>query len=511
MRIRRTLVVSCIVAIGLAAALGSATIAENPFLIDGVVTDESNSKAVGEGAKDTDAHGNTRELGPVQGSTTKFPVIHGATPNMLGLSNPNGQTDLHEIYTQSQKDASGNAWFYFGWSRDSNSGSGFISFEAHQTANDCASYSPEDLADCNPWSPRTAGDFVIFWDQSGSSTNIYLRVWDGSAFQPSQPGLLLNSLTDADGNPVVFAQYSADLFRGEMALNLTGAGLVGVNECKSFTNVIPGTITGNSQGDQADFKDVVLAPISIDTCGAITVTKVTKGPDGKIFADTTSSFGYTLKKGAVTIASTTIKGCTQSDPNDCNGPVHSYTELNPGTDYSIEETTPLPGKYLIESIACTNGSSFSTTTTGPLTFTLPESGAMACTITNKLPLGDSALATTPLARFILYDSVNVSLENKLPDNTIIANVTFELFSTSDCSGTPIATRTRSITFANGLTGSATTLPGGAGTETIPTGDFGIVVNNSGTYYWKVAYPGDTLNKPATVCGEATTVSKSFQP
>jgi hypothetical protein len=117
MRIKRTLVVSCIVAIGLAAGLGSATIAENPFLIDGVVTDASNSKAIGEAAKDTDAHGNVRELGPVQGSSTKFPVIHSALPNMLGLSNPNGQTDLHEIYTQTQKDAAGNAWFYFGWSR----------------------------------------------------------------------------------------------------------------------------------------------------------------------------------------------------------------------------------------------------------------------------------------------------------------------------------------------------------------------------------------------------------
>ncbi len=150
-------------------------------------------------------------------------------------------------------------WFYFGWSRDSNSGSGFISFEAHQLPNDCESYSETDLVDCNPWTPRSAGDFVIFWDQSGNSTDVYLRVWNGTAFQPGQPGLLLNSLVDPDGNPVVFARYSGDLFRGEMALNLTGAGLVEANECKAFTNVIPGTITGNSKGDQADFKDVVVS------------------------------------------------------------------------------------------------------------------------------------------------------------------------------------------------------------------------------------------------------------
>jgi hypothetical protein len=416
---------------------------------------------------------------------------------MLGLSNPNGQTDLHDIYTQTEKDSDGNSWFYFGWSRDSNSGSGFISFEAHQQPNDCVSYSDADLQNCNPWSPRTTGDFVIFWDQSGNSTNVYLRVWNGTSFQPAQPGLLLNTLKDPDGNPVVFAKYSADLFRGEMALNLTGAGLVGANECKAFTNVIPGTITGNSQGDQADFKDVVLAPISINTCGGITVTKVTLGPDGKAKADTTNSFSYTLT-GPSTNTTKTIKGCTASDPNACNGPVDTYSDLVSGS-YTLKENnaSTLPGGYGLVSIAC----GASTTATDTLTFTLPESGSRACPITNQLPKGTPQRSTTPTVKTLLYDSLTDTLENALPANTSISGVTFELFKDSaNCSSGQVSgQRTASITFTNGTTGTVNT---DDGTTTVPPA---FLITAAGTYYWKVVYPGDSLNNGFTICGEPVTV------
>ena len=271
------------------------------FSSTAVVTDASNSKASGAALRTTDPNGNAKELGPVQGSATKFPIIHSATPNMLGTSNPNPSTDLNTVYTQTQKSGT-DSWFYFGWVRDSDSGSGFISFEAHQVANNCQltadgkAYDPSGLAQCNPWSPRTAGDFTIFWDQSGSSTNVYLRVWNGTSFQPGQPGLLLDP-------SIAIAQYSADLFRGELALNLTAAGLVGANECRAFANVIPGTITGNSQGDQADFKDVVLAPISINTCGGLTVTKVTLDPAGSEVRDVTTVFSYTISRGGAPLRS----------------------------------------------------------------------------------------------------------------------------------------------------------------------------------------------------------------
>ena len=506
----KRLVGCSVLALALTGVFASSAAAQSPFAIDGIVTTATNSKPAGvtpQATKSTDLHDNLKELGPAQGNLTKFPDIHTASVPMLDQkSNPNGQTDLFEIWTQTEKDAAGDAWFYFGWSRDSNSGSGFISFEAHQQPNSCASYSTSDLLNCNPFTPRTNGDFGIFWDQSGSAPRVYLRTWtNGTAFQPAQPGTDITNVV-VGGQRIVFAQYSTDLFRGEMALNLTKSGLVPPGVCKAFPNVIPGTITGNSQGDQADYKDVVLAPISINTCGGITVTKVTKGPDGSVKADLTTSFSYTLKQGTTTIGGgpISIKGCTQSAPNACGGEVDSYEELNPGS-YTLEEATP-PGDYLIESIACGTAS---TATLGPLQFTLPDSGSVACTITNKLPLGDSTLVTTPSARFVLYDSVLVTLDNPLANGTTIQNVTFALFDGIGCTGNQIgATRTKSITFNAVGVGSTSILPT-ASTETIPNTETGILVPGVGTYYWKVNYPGDSLNKAAEVCGEATTVSVSF--
>ena len=57
--------------------------------------------------------------------------------------------------------------------------------------------------------------------------------------------------------------------------------------CVNFANIIPGTITGNS--DTADYKDTVLAAFpDISNCGTLKVTKVTQPtstpPDPKSFA-----------------------------------------------------------------------------------------------------------------------------------------------------------------------------------------------------------------------------------
>jgi hypothetical protein len=462
--------------------------AQNPFLIDGTITDTSNSHAVGSAQKSIDPNGNSKELGPVQGTSTKFPVIHLAAPDMLGTSNPNPGTDLNTVYTQTAKSGT-DSWFYFGWARDSNSGSGFISFEAHQKANTCASYSDADLHKCNPWSPRTAGDFTIFWDQSGSSTNVYLRVWDGTAFQPGQPGLLLNP-------NIAVAKYSADLFRGELALNLTAAGLVGANECKAFANVIPGTITGNSQGDQADFKDVVLAPISIDTCGSISVTKVTLDPAGAARQDTTSVFNYTITNsgaalnsdGDTTIA-TTIKGCTASDPSACAGPTNTHSDLNPSSNYTLAETA-VPSPYVLVSIVCGG----TNVTAAGSKFTVPDSGTVACTITNQIQKSNPPGTTAQAGRAQIFDDLNITGIQAGAADAASATATFRLYSDNACSTLVATVGPMSLTYGNGgTTASASTLGGN-----------GISVTPGTTYFWRVTYTGDSFNNGfTTACGTET--------
>jgi hypothetical protein len=455
-------------------------LAQGPFLIDGVVTDAKNSKESGEALKSSDPNGSAKELGPVQGSATKFPIIHLAKPNMLGTSNPNSSTDLNTVYTQTAKSGT-DSWFYFGWARDSETGSGFISFEAHQKPNNCqltadgSAYLPSGLASCNPWSPRTAGDFAIFWDQSGGSTNVYLRKWDGTSFQPSQPGLLLD--------PSKYeAKYSADLFRGELALNLTAAGLVGANECKAFANVIPGTITGNSQGDQADFKDVVLAPISINTCGSITVTKVTQDPTGAAVQDLTSNFTYTITNGGAATIEGSIKGCTASAPAACAGPTNTYSGLLPG-GYTISESNPSP--YELISIVCGGKD----VTAPNSTFTVPDSGNVACTITNRVPKSNPAGTTFQTGKAYFFDSITITGIKKDAPDASSATATFKLYSNSTCTGTPVGTSGAiSLDYGNsgGTTGWANTLGGN-----------GIQVFEGTTYHWTVTYSGDAFNNGFT--------------
>ena len=68
---------------------------------------------------------------------------------------------------------------------------------------------------------------------------------------------------------------SSDGFSGEATINLTTDVFPTDGSCVNFANIIPGTITGNS--DTADYKDTVLAAFpDISNCGTLKVTKVTQ-------------------------------------------------------------------------------------------------------------------------------------------------------------------------------------------------------------------------------------------
>jgi hypothetical protein len=137
-----------------------------------------------------------KELGPLNSNTTKIGVIHRAAVPMLGLTNPNGQVDLRNAWLTTKRDTgTSHDWLYFAWERDANSGSGFIAYEFMKNPAPAAcAYSTATenqlIATCNPWANRTAGDFVILWDQSGSSTDLFLRTWSGTA-----PNLTLGAPT----------------------------------------------------------------------------------------------------------------------------------------------------------------------------------------------------------------------------------------------------------------------------------------------------------------------------
>jgi len=269
-------VTGCMVAAFVLGGASAATAADGPWAIDGIVVPDVTDPAM---ESIEDEFGNVKELGPLNSNTTKIAVIHNDGLPTLDLTNPNAQVDLRRAWVDAEKDAAGDDWLYFAWERDSANGSGFIAFEfmqndvpagcAYETATDA-----QLIANCNPWAnrqggsagpPVVPGDFMILWDQQGGSTALSLRIWSGTA-----PNLTLGAAIPLNAT-VSQAAYSPDRFKGEAAINLTDTVFGGVQQCLTIANVIPSTVTGNS--DTADYKDTILAPApEFGSCESTTET-----------------------------------------------------------------------------------------------------------------------------------------------------------------------------------------------------------------------------------------------
>ena len=282
-------------------------------------------------------------------------------------------------------------WLYFGWSRDSDSGSGLIGVELHKLAVDAAcdyaNKTEQQLKDtCNPFKNRRDGDILLLWDQQGGAREVYIRVFvENPEPNPSHAGVWGPQISLTDENSpylgTAFAQYGNGGFRGEMAVDLSKVVPPTGQECESFANVIPGTITGNS--DQADYKDIVLKKFPlISNCGGLKIIKDTN-PDGG-----TGNFDFLL-----TGASSIFPGDVDEDCNDaddqtqCAGTLVGddaeveIAGLINGT-YTLTEPT-LPSDYALESISCVLGED---TYTGA-SFPVQTGGQTVCTITNTLKTG----------------------------------------------------------------------------------------------------------------------------
>jgi hypothetical protein len=363
-------------ALGFAAATPSlAATGTSPYTIDG--TDIPDVGAT----EFPDASGNAQELGPVNGSGTKVGVIHSAPKPMLAYTNPNAQVDLKTAWLDSDPSPStGDIWLYFAWERDSNRGSGFIMYEFQQDPEPPActygvlTENPVDqtkvdalIANCNPFENRQPGDFILAWDQNGNSTDIILRTFTAGTdtngngeWDKGEPLVLDAGVTVGGGN--AYAAYSSDKRKGEAAVNLTQTIFKDrPGECTTVGNVIPGTVTGNS--DTADYKDVVLADVAgqvtISNCGTVTITKQTVNRDGTPLASGSGTFETTLNRldgSNITYAEDGAPALTQYVdtlvvPSD---PTATHNDLIAGTNYRLAETDIAAG-WEVYSIQCKVG------------------------------------------------------------------------------------------------------------------------------------------------------------
>jgi hypothetical protein len=485
-RRRRSLLGAFAAALMVLATMPVARAADGPFNIDGTVPDANTTQL-------PDLFGNVKELGPLNSNTTKIGVIHNDALPTLGLTNPNAQVDFRQAWLDVQRDTStSHDWLYFAWERDSNSGSGFIAYEfmqnpapagcAYDTATDA-----QLIANCNPWANRTAGDFMILWDQQGNSLDLYLRTWSGTA-----PNLTLGA-PQLLNSAVSQAAYSPDGFRGEAAVDLTATIFGGSTACKTFANTIPSTVTGNS--DTADYKDTILktAP-PISNCTSSTVTTPSVGAGGASIGTgvlaVTDSAVVDIQGGTATPAgSVAFSLCKVDSPGLCatGGTSVGSTNLS-GASYPVTVQSPTAyvtsaGRYCWratfsgDSANGIPGSSDSRDsecfTVTPVTPTLSTSAGadvnLGTAVTDQATLGGTA--TQPADPVI-----NLTGTAGAPAG---GTITFKLYGPSDTGCGNLVYTSPAVTVS------------GNGNYDSPAPQF--VPTEAGNYHWVAVYSGNSPN------------------
>ncbi|TNM44180.1 hemagglutinin [Nocardioides albidus] len=451
-----------------------------------------------------DVNGSVKELGPKNASSTKIGVIHSAPLPMLDKTNPNAQVDLDEAYLDMQRDANGHDWVYFGWKRDSNTGSGFISFEFMKdgTPAGCANYATSEanlIANCNPWRNRRAGDFLILWDQQGGSTTLYKRVWSGT-----YPNLTLSASQPISNGA---ARYGGGGFFGEAAVDITAEGLSPAGACVSFANVIPSTVTGNS--DTADYKDTILAALQPESNCVATIATTPRSAGGPIPAAGVSiGTGVVAVHDRATISMTggSVNGsgaiefylCKMASPfngtNTCTagGTAVGTTNL---ANAPFPQTVDSPTAYLTsvgdycwytewdgdaaQGIAkatdASAGECFKVTPATPTidSTTASASGVLGTEVSDTAVL--SGTATKPLSPVIRTTAPTAA---ELDAAKATGTITYRLYD-STCS-TVVRTVTSTV----------------SGNGSYPSPNVSPTVG-VGTYHWRVTYGGDSPNTLAS--------------
>jgi hypothetical protein len=503
-RRRRSLFGAFAATLMILASMPVARAADGPFNIDGTIPDANTTEL-------PDLFGSVKELGPINGNTTKIGVIHNDALPTLGLTNPNAQVDLRRAWLDVERDTStSHDWLYFAWERDANSGSGFIAYEfmqnpapagcAYDTATDA-----QLIANCNPWANRKAGDFMILWDQQGNSLDLYLRTWSGTA-----PNLTLGAPTLLNA-AVSQAAYSADGFMGEAAVDLTATIFGGSTACKSFANTIPSTVTGNS--DTADYKDTILktAP-PISNCTSTTVTTPSVGAGGASIGTgvlaVTDSAVVDIQGGTATPAgSVAFSLCKVDSPGLCatGGTSVGSTNLS-GASYPATVESPTAyvtsaGRYCWRATFSgdsANGIPGSSDSRASECFTVdPVNPTLSTTAGADVNLGSAVTDTATLGGTATQPANPVINLTGTGGAAAGGTITFKLFGPSDSGcGALVFTSSPVTVSGNGTYGPVSFTPTAAG-----------------NYHWVADYSGNlpntngvTHNALCTDTGEDVTVT-----
>jgi uncharacterized repeat protein (TIGR01451 family) len=229
---------------------------------------------------------------------------------------------------------SGNV-LYLAFERSNDNGTATIDFELNQSSTGCGNGVNK---------VRTAGDLLITYDFQGGDTAavpIQIRTWTGSAW--SAPTLLTAGTAEAS--------ISADLLKGELAIDLVKAGIFQTGTCVSFASGFAKSRA--SSAFTSELKDLV-GPIekTVSNCASITIVK-----DANVTSS--SAFDFTFDppgSGANTTFALYDDGSTASP--DSTPDRRTFASLtDTAGSYVVTEVEPdvTPGAWDLTDIVCSGG------------------------------------------------------------------------------------------------------------------------------------------------------------
>ncbi|MBM7829504.1 type II secretory pathway pseudopilin PulG [Agromyces cerinus] len=293
------------------------------------------------------------------------------------------KADFKAVYSYAQVGADGHYYLYVAWERTGESGTGKyaidLSFAGVNVADDGA---PQPLHD--------EGGIVAYINMNGGDDPVLgqLCPYDDQADYPdnvnTDPG---DCTTDTTGFASAVGIIDIDGEQGsffEVGLDLTELADVapGCPPVTDLATVYMRSITGgNAAGNLKGYVDpLTVTPPS--TCGALEVTKESLND---LATDDPTVFEY-----AVDSADYATTGDLLIDETD------SYTEVDPGTDFTLTETIPDGAPWTQYSIICTVGDGDPIVLDDPTdTFAVETATTTSCVITNATSYLDVSKITNP--------------------------------------------------------------------------------------------------------------------
>jgi len=303
---------------------------------------------------------------------------------------PNSKADLARFAVAGEV-IQGDTFMYIAWSRENQSGTVNFDFELNAAPQpDLTTPGPKVLV-------HTVNDVLINYAfQGGSNTPTLTKyTWNGNDWGTGQTisgsceEAQTNSATVSEnlgGNPAV--DRPAQQF-GEAAINLTCAGIVQKNACKTFGSVY--VKSRSSTSFTSEIKDFI-APVEFkaNNCGKLTIIKQTV-PSGL-----NQNFGYHTTGGL----SPSTFNLNAAKPSGGASDTIVFDNLQPNTYTVSEDADPLG--FAFDHVTCVGAGGSST---GRVATAVITGGSdITCTYVNNQQLGaikvtkiSTKSAATPLA------------------------------------------------------------------------------------------------------------------